>query len=285
MALQIGLGNANFMQAGVMELVDLAARHGFPTISVRPLAVTRALESGVTEQQLRRYFKDAGVRPTVLDGHTAIPPGIQLEEVRGAAVPKSVPNDAFAPADEATCLRYAEVLEIPVINVLHYRAADVPFDTLREVVSGLCRRAQKHGVRISLEFVPNLGLPNIAAAQAVFTACNEPNCAITLDFFHLDRSGGTLEDVRRLPRNCIANIQVSDRKPQPPGTPHKPMSGREIPGEGKLPLRELMTAALANSPAATIDIEVLSEDLRALPMDEAAARLAAGAKFCAAIIL
>jgi sugar phosphate isomerase/epimerase len=284
MALQIGLGNANFMQAGVMELADLAARHGFPTISVRPLAVTRALDAGATERQLRRYLKDAGVRPTVLDGHTAIPPGIQLEEVRSAAVPNSVPNDVFAPADEATCLRYAEGLEIPVINVLHYRAADVPSATLTEAVSGLCRRAQKHGVCISLEFVPHLGLPNIAAAEAVFTACNEPNCAITLDFFHLDRSGGTLADVQGLPPGCIANIQVSDRKPQPPGTPHKPMSGREIPGEGRLPLRALMRAAVANSPNATIDIEVLSEDLRALPVDQAAARLAAGARLCAAMV-
>jgi hypothetical protein len=40
----------------------------------------------------------------------------------------------------------------------------------------------------------------------------------------------------------------------------------------------LITAALENSPEATVDIEVLNEELRALPMDEAAARLAAAGK-------
>ena len=83
---------------------------------------------------------------------------------------------------------------------------------------------------------------------------------------------------RKLPPDSIANIQVSDRTPPPPGTPYKPLTGRQLPGEGRLPLRELMTAALENSPNATIDIEVLSEELRALPMDAAAARLAAAGK-------
>jgi hypothetical protein len=39
-----------------------------------------------------------------------------------------------------------------------------------------------------------------------------------------------------------------------------------------------MDAALANSPDATADIEVLNEELRDLPTDEAAARLAAAVK-------
>jgi hypothetical protein len=40
----------------------------------------------------------------------------------------------------------------------------------------------------------------------------------------------------------------------------------------------LITAALENSPDATIDLEVLNEELRSLPMDEAAARLAAAGR-------
>ena len=42
-------------------------------------------------------------------------------------------------------------------------------------------------------------------------ACGEPNACVLLDVFHLDRSGGTVDDVRRLPPGAIAGIQLSDR--------------------------------------------------------------------------
>ena len=51
-----------------------------------------------------------------------------------------------------------------------------------------------------------------------------------------------------------------------------------MPGEGTLPLDDLIRAALENSPQATLDIEVLNAELSSLPTDEAAARLAAGAR-------
>ena len=42
------------------------------------------------------------------------------------------------------------------------------------------------------------------------------------------------------------------------------MSGRELPGDGKLPLRDLIEAGLENSPDATLDLEVLNDELRRL---------------------
>ena len=81
--------------------------------------------------------------------------------------------------------------------------------------------------------------------------------------------------MRRLPPGVLAGIQLSDRTPTPAGTPHVPLGGRQLPGEGQLPLRQLVEAALANSPRATLDIEVLNDELRNLPSDETAARLAA----------
>jgi sugar phosphate isomerase/epimerase len=53
------------------------------------------------------------------------------------------------------------------------------------------------------------------------------------------------------------------------------MTGRLLPGEGELPLGEIVSAALANSPALTIEVEVFSEELGAMTADAAAARTAA----------
>jgi hypothetical protein len=51
-----------------------------------------------------------------------------------------------------------------------------------------------------------------------------------------------------------------------------------MPGEGCLPLRDFVAAALANNPGATIDIEVLNGGLAALAPDEVAQRLAAAVR-------
>jgi sugar phosphate isomerase/epimerase len=278
MSLELGLGTGNFLTASLPELIDLAARHGFPTVTVRPMAVLQALEGGLSEKALRRLFTDAGVRPTLLDGLSSALPGVPPPESMDPAMRALLPMDALYPPDEETCFRCAELLQLPVINVIHYRGPELPLEQMADAVGALCDRAKARGFVVALEFVPTTGLRNLPFTQAVIAASGASNCGITLDFFHLDRTGGTAADIRKLPPGLIANIQVSDRTPPPPGTPYKPLTGRKLPGEGQLPLRELITAALENSPEATIDIEVLNEELRGLPMDEAAARLAAAGK-------
>ena len=60
----------------------------------------------------------------------------------------------------------------------------------------------------------------------------------------------------------------SDRIPPRSGSPHVPFQGRCLPGEARLPLRDLIRAAFENSPGAALDIEVLNADLNSLPIDE-----------------
>ena len=86
MSLEIGLGMANFMSASLPELIDLAARHGFPTITVRPSAFVQALGGGLNEKTLRRRFTDAGVRATLLDPHIGGLPGVPPPETMDPAM-------------------------------------------------------------------------------------------------------------------------------------------------------------------------------------------------------
>jgi sugar phosphate isomerase/epimerase len=274
----IGLGCANVMKAGLIELIETAARHGFTRISARPYAFAEALEEGFTEKSLRQRLKDAGVKVMLIDGLNRGLPGVPSPDTIDSALRSVYPPDVFNPPSEDICFRAAEYLEAPAVNLIHHRGSPLPQDQLAEAVGKICGRAKARGLRIALEFVPNTGFASLPIAQAISEACGEPNCGIVLDFFHLDRSGGTVDDIRRLPPNAIDNIQISDRTPLPPGAAYKPMSGRQMPGEGKLPLRDLMAAALANSPNASADIEVLNDELRELSTDAATARLAAVAK-------
>lgn len=273
---EIGLGCANLIQATLPELIETAAKNGFRRITARPYTFTEVLQNQFTEDSLRRQLISAGIEVTMIDALTHALPGVPPPESLDPATRAAMPPDVLYPPDEETVFRAAEVLGASIVNVTHYLGVPVPLEQLAGAISGICRRARDRGLQIALEFIPDTGLPDLEFTQAVVEACGEPNCGITLDFFHLDRSGGTVEDVRRLPRGAIAGVQISDRVPQPLGTAHVPLQGRCMPGEGRLPLHSLMRAAFENSPEATLDIEVLNAELTSLPTDEVAARLAAG---------
>jgi sugar phosphate isomerase/epimerase len=272
----IGLGCATVIKASLPELIEAAARHGFQRISARPYAFQQAMENGHTEKSLRKLLADAGVRVTLIDGMMYGLPGVLPMDTIDPAFRGIYPDDIFNPPSEETCFRSVEVLEAGDLNLMHFRGSPLPDDVMAEAVGNICRRAKARGIRIAIEFVANTGLGSLPYTQIIREKCGEPNTAIVLDFVHLNRSGGTAEDIRRLPPNAIANIQLSDRIPPAPGTAEKPMAGRYMPGDGALPLRDFMSAALANSPSASVDIEVLNDELRVLTTDQCAARLAEG---------
>jgi len=273
--LQIGLCCGMLLEASLPELIETAARHGFATITARPYTFAAALKAGFTERQLRRLIAQAGVRVTMVDALTQGLPGAAPPATFEPALRRILPPDSIDPPDEETCLRSAEALQATYVNVSLFRGRRVPLEEMAEAISGLCRRAARRGLKVALEFYPGSGLPDLDYALRVVQSCGEPNCAITLDTWHLARSGGTVEDVRRLPPGVIAGVQLSDRIAPPPDAPYVPMSGRSMPGEGALPLVEIVAAALANTPGISAEIEVLNEELRALPTELVAARAAA----------
>ncbi len=270
---EVGLGCANLLKATLPELIEVAGRAGFRRMTGRPYAFAQALETGWTEAALQRRLADSGMEVTMIDAIGLVLPGTPSVHAFDAGVRARLPPDLLDPPDEAMCFRAATALGASIVNLVHYMGPALPVAVLADAVAGVCRRAAPLGLRICLEFFPESGIPDLPFAQSVLEACGEDNAAILLDVFHLDRSDGNVEDVRSLPSGVIAGIQISDRTPSP-GTPHVPFGGRQLPGDGRIPLRELVEAALENSPQATIDIEVLNDELRNLPSDAAAARLA-----------
>lgn len=265
------------MSAGLVELIETAARHGFSTITVRPATFASVCDEGLNERVLRRHLKDAGVKVRMIDALTNCLPG---ESTLDPANPKQryLPREVFFPPDENACFRAAEVLEAPFVNVTHFGQMPAPEEEMIEAIGGICHQAGKRGLGIALEFIPGTGMPDLIATDRIARSCGEPNCGITLDPWHWSRSGGSLEDVRRLAPGALYGMQLCDRVSEPSGTAYTPMSGRLMPGEGELPLVELVRAALANSPDITIEAEIINNELRSLSSGAAATRVAAGVR-------
>lgn len=259
----IGLCWGTIHQANLEQTIELAARYGFPTLQIPPDIL---LEHG-DAAAIRRQLRDAGVRVRLIDAITAGIPGMPIEPVvfRGRKMPRH---------DAAKCLEVADALEAPLVNISHYLGSPVPLEQMAEGVAGVCRRAAAHGVTIVLEFVPESGIRTIDEAAKIAGASGEANCKVHLDTWHLARSGGSAEAVRQLPPGMIGAFQLSDRREPAPGTAYVPMTARLLPGEGELPLPEIVAAALGNSPDLTIEVEVFSEELGGMASADAAQRVA-----------
>lgn len=95
---------------------------------------------------------------------------------------------------------------------------------------------------------------------------------IDLDVCHLNHLGRTIDAVVRA--IAIAEVQISARVRAPSGVSH----GRNCHGKGNLFLHDLVSAPLNDIPAERLNIGVPDEELGSLPVDEANARLAVGAR-------
>lgn len=255
--LTVGMCWLTLPNAGFVELVELSARHGFPTISLGPNLVHQQLATGDTPALLRRRLADAGVRVAYIDAIVSGLPGLAPPE---------------PPSDPQSCFEAAEMLETAMVNAAHYKGHPVGFDELADGVGTLCRDAARHGLKVGLEPIAGTGFPDLATTDRLARASGAENCGLLFDPTHWSRAGSSVADIEALEPGRIIGFQLCDITPSRPLDPAHGFFNRDLPGEGDLPLWEVTRAVLANNPALTIELEVPSMELKDLPSDAAAAR-------------
>ncbi|MGA3124298.1 MAG: TIM barrel protein [Polyangiaceae bacterium] len=96
--------------------------------------------------------------------------------------------------------------------------------------------------------------------QAATIVQSVPNCRLLVDVFHVIRSGLDATWIASLPRNAIGWVHLSDAgaeiyERRPDDVP------REMPGDGVLPLRELIAAIEETGYLGPFSVEVLNDRL------------------------
>ena len=75
----------------------------------------------------------------------------------------------------------------------------------------------------------------------------------------------------------IGAVQLADRSPEQDLEPYIPMRGRKLPGDGALPLAEIVRRIHAAHPDIPVGFEILSDEMDALgPYDGARAIMQSG---------
>jgi sugar phosphate isomerase/epimerase len=249
-------------RASLIELLRVADQAGYGGVTVTPRSYLRL--SPRDARAVGAFLADRPVGVNVVDailgGLPGSPPADQVD-------PRYRAGFEYTPEQ---CFDVADQLEAGVVNIAHFLGTAVEFQALAEAIAELAVQARLRRVRLTIEFIPGTGIPDLATAHRLACTAGADVVSVMLDTWHHARSGGRVSGVRRLSPGGIGGLQISDRVAPPPGSEYRIMEDRLLPGRGELPLAALLSAALANNPEVAVGVEVFSGELRSMPLDEAA---------------
>lgn len=113
-----------------------------------------------------------------------------------------------------------------------------------------------------LEFLPIFSVATLAAAAGIVAEVGRSNIGVLVDTLHLARSSGTAADLDAFSPTLFPYLQLADAPliladPSPAGLRDEALFGRLLPGDGDLPLAEMLRAV----PNVPVSVELRSRAL------------------------
>ena len=253
------------MWAGTMREVDLsdrvaaAAQFGYSAISMSAHDYDRARAKGLSDKDIRALLADAGVTVRCFDPFTRWlpdwepPPGCPAGMIE------------FLNVSEADFLRAAEAVGATTMTIFEPFGTRWPDEVLAASLAVICERATNSGLRVNLEFIPFLGVPDLATAWRVVQLSGIADAGIVLDTWHYFRGTPDHDLLARIPGERIGAVQVSDAAATPVGDlEHDCLHCRLPPGTGSFPLSEVLRILSATGGLHDVGPEIFSDvfDLR-----------------------
>ena len=251
MTRSIGLGHFTFLDLAPVDLVRLARQSGFDFVGLRfhPVA-PGALH----------YLPDA--RALAELGRVMEGEGIALYDIETVVIDHDLDPEDLIPAMDA-----AARLGARRVNT----CADL-FDGLPDRFAQVCAIAADRGLGVDLECMAWRGIDSPNACLDLLCESGAPNAAYLVDALHHIRCGGTPGGIAAMPPGSVVSAQLCDAPALRPTAMDdliaEARGGRLLPGEGALPLREIVDAL----PRETIvSVELPSSDDRRPPVVRARA--------------
>ncbi|HSL48136.1 MAG TPA: TIM barrel protein [Candidatus Deferrimicrobiaceae bacterium] len=256
---QISLAHLTVLDTTPPELVTAAAAAGFRTVGIRLTATPSVgippydiLREGPMLRETLARMADTGV--SVLDTEF-----LRFEPEHPIGIPEG----------------FLEVsARLGAKHVLVMSAEPEEARTL-ERFGELCDRAAPYGLQVGLEFAIYTGVRTLAHAARMVARSKRSNVSVVVDALHFSRSGGVPAHIAQVDPALFRYAQICDAAADMPGPHDTPnlireaRTGRLLPGEGVLPLRELVAALPAGIPLA---VEAPSRATAHLPAAERAKR-------------
>jgi sugar phosphate isomerase/epimerase len=120
--------------------------------------------------------------------------------------------------------------------------------------SKLAEMTRDAGLELTAEFVPMLTISTMDYVIDLITRVGQPHVKVLIDTMHFVRAGHKAEEIARHDPAIFGYIQISDG-PLVGGEDYmdEAMNDRMIPGEGEMPLRDII-AALPADPVVSMEV-------------------------------
>ena len=236
----ISLAHLTVLDTTPPELVAVAAAAGFRSIGIRLTATPSVgvppydmLHEGPMLRETLERMADTGV--SVLDTEF-----LRFEPDQPVGIPEGFLEVSARLGAKHVLVMSAEPDEARTID----RFGD------------LCDRAAQYGLHVGLEFAVYTGVRTLADAAQIVAKSKRANASVLVDALHFSRSGGIPAHIRAADPSLFRYAQICDASldmPGPTDTPNlirEARTGRLLPGEGVLPLAELVAALPAGAPLA-----------------------------------
>ena len=211
------------LDAAAEDFIDAAAAGGFEGCGLRIIPPKHAPTTPIAGDKpriaaLRRRADDRGIR---------------IFEAESFGIDGDTRIADFLPALDAA----AELGASYIVS----GGIDADENRLAASYASLADAAQGFGLVMAIEFMPIRPMKSLADALRVLGRIGHPNAKVLIDALHLTRSGGTPEEVAKVDPALIGYVQLCDA-PNPPvqALTEESRSGRLYPGEGGLPIVQLM---------------------------------------------
>jgi sugar phosphate isomerase/epimerase len=140
----------------------------------------------------------------------------------------------------ASDLDIMAALGVPMINTV---SLDPDVGRSLDQFGLLADLAAARGMQTTLEFAPSLTIGDLSAALAAIRHVARPGFRLLIDTMHLARAGNTAADLAAIDPALIGYAQLSDNTIRQRGAAYRDDSTDRLPpGEGELPLRQILAA-------------------------------------------
>ena len=168
-------------------------------------------------------------------------------------------------------LEAAEALKASHIKVIGDTQRQFPFEKMIQPFADLCSKAADVGTKIGIEVTPSSNLIQPADALKLIETSGASNAGVILDIWHIARAGIPYERIEEIPGSLILGVELCDAAKEPEGTLAEDcINHRKLCGEGGLDTKSFANAVVRTGYSGLFAVEILSEEHRARPLDEAA---------------
>ena len=226
----LSLAALTVLPASPLEQIDAAHAAGFDAVGLRLQPVNPTDVDVMGNPALLRDIE-----------RRLAATGLKVLDVEVFRVGPRADIGSMLPATEFAAGLGAKYMLCTSVLVAEHVAAEEP-RTVEKFVE-LCEAGARLGIKPMLEFMIYRSVGTLDDAVRMVGLVQHPNLGICVDALHLSRSGGTPDSVRKVDPGLLCYAQICDALAAlPPASqiPVEALTQRLNPGQGELPLRDLL---------------------------------------------